>query len=293
LGNAPDLKRGTLDLATPAVSTSATREFLQGKKIRLSDLFEDPLALSDAILRARTMHAKARENEQERGLQTLYLVSLMATWNDDRSSTTPNSPVLLQPLDIRPVGSAGNNFDIQAVDQPEVNPTLLHLLNSRFNVRIDVEDLLGTDKEIETLLEVDTIASRLREFCRMVPGFDLSQRLVVGNFSYTKLPMVRDLEKSAEEMMRHTLLAAIAGDQQALGELREHQISCGINDLVPTPLPEDEFIVLDADSSQSHVIAAAVSGANLVVVGPPGTGKSQTISNLIATLIARGGSVRM
>ncbi len=52
-------------------------------------------------------------------------------------------------------------------------------------------------------------------------------------------------------------------------------------------LPDDEFLVLDADASQSHAIHAVVAGGDLVIEGPPGTGKSQTIANLIATLAAR------
>jgi hypothetical protein len=49
----------------------------------------------------------------------------------------------------------------------------------------------------------------------------------------------------------------------------------------------DEFLVLDADSSQNWAINAVLAGESLIVRGPPGTGKSQTISNLIASLIAR------
>ena len=56
-------------------------------------------------------------------------------------------------------------------------------------------------------------------------------------------------------------------------------------DVVP---PADEFLVLPADASQSYAINAAVGGADLVIDGPPGTGKSQTIANLIAALSARG-----
>jgi hypothetical protein len=65
----------------------------------------------------------------------------------------------------------------------------------------------------------------------------------------------------------------------------------GATEKIPSPdfvPPADEFLVLDADSSQNYAINAVLVGKNLIIKGPPGTGKSQTISNLISTLVARG-----
>ena len=55
--------------------------------------------------------------------------------------------------------------------------------------------------------------------------------------------------------------------------------------------PEEDYSVLDADSSQRHAIDTVLAGRSLVIHGPPGTGKSQTIANLIAALVARGRKV--
>ena len=55
--------------------------------------------------------------------------------------------------------------------------------------------------------------------------------------------------------------------------------------------PEDNPTVLDADASQRRVIAAVKAGNSVVVSGPPGTGKSQTITNMIAALLYEGRSV--
>ncbi len=88
-------------------------------------------------------------------------------------------------------------------------------------------------------------------------------------------------------MVASPLICAIVGDEEARQELRDRQLGAEIVDPDHIP-PADEYLVLDADASQSYVINAAVAGADLVVQGPPGTGKSQTIANLIATLSARG-----
>ncbi len=55
--------------------------------------------------------------------------------------------------------------------------------------------------------------------------------------------------------------------------------------------PVADFSVLDADSSQRAAIDAVLAGRSLVIHGPPGTGKSQTIANLIAAMVARGRKV--
>jgi very-short-patch-repair endonuclease len=47
-------------------------------------------------------------------------------------------------------------------------------------------------------------------------------------------------------------------------------------------------LICDADSSQHSALIDAARGMNLVIEGPPGTGKSQTITNLIAASIAKG-----
>lgn len=47
-------------------------------------------------------------------------------------------------------------------------------------------------------------------------------------------------------------------------------------------------LIYDADTSQHSAIIDALDGKSIVIEGPPGTGKSQTITNLIASLINSG-----
>ncbi|MDO6564393.1 DUF4011 domain-containing protein [Amphritea sp. 1_MG-2023] len=50
-------------------------------------------------------------------------------------------------------------------------------------------------------------------------------------------------------------------------------------------------LIDDADSSQHSAVVDAIKGKNLVIEGPPGTGKSQTITNIIAAAISQGKTV--
>ena len=55
--------------------------------------------------------------------------------------------------------------------------------------------------------------------------------------------------------------------------------------------PENCMQVVDADSSQLRAIATVSQNYDLVLEGPPGTGKSQTITNLIAQALSTGKTV--
>ncbi len=284
-----DLKAGTLNLSL-VLDRDNRERLLSGRRLGLSQLFVAPEKLKDAAKRARNLKGKATENDEERGLKTLHLAAGFATWDSDRSSAPPNAPILLFPATLTPAGLLSDDFQIQLDPNAEVNPTLIHLLETVFRVRPDLEELLDSSQDLSAVSRCQKVADALAQACKQIPNFRIDDSLVIGNFSYAKLPMVRDLEQALEEIVNHPLLAAIAGDPDSRLEIRERHSTDG-HDFPLVPPPPDEFLVLDADSSQAYVIAAAVRGANLVVIGPPGTGKSQTISNLIATYIARGKSV--
>ena len=111
---------------------------------------------------------------------------------------------------------------------------------------------------------------------------------MIANFSYHKLPMVKDLEACEAQLLTHDLVAAIAGDEAARAAVAARDNAVDVDPALPDlQPPADEYLVLDADGTQSYAINTVLGGSNLVVKGPPGTGKSQTIANLIATLAAR------
>jgi very-short-patch-repair endonuclease len=279
-----DLRAGTLEI--PGEDEVAVNQMLGGRTIKFSNAFHGD-DLGPAARRARTIRARAEENYEEKGLQTLFIAWGMATWTNTRSAFTPCAPILLRQAHLVPLGSAAEDFELSLPGEWEVNPTLIHVLNSDFQVQVGAEallDLLDTDLDQP---DPSTLFERLKKEAASIAGFGVTDRVVLANFSYAKLPMVNDLLAAQDLLARNALLCAIAGDADAAQELKERHGVLSISEPDVTP-PADEFLVLDADSSQSYAINAVVGGADLVIDGPPGTGKSQTIANLIATLSARG-----
>jgi hypothetical protein len=203
-----DLRASTLDLTV--ADRGALANLLQGKTVRLASMFKDT-ELSGALKRARSIHKKAVENFEERGLDTLYVACGLATWNNIRGAWDPAAPVLFRAAVLRPVGAAQDEFELSLVDEMEVNPSLLQVLKVDFECEPDPEELLDRiDGAIDEPWELQAAYDWLAEHAALVPGFSVEPRIVLANFAYAKLPMVRDLENAFDELVGHELIAAIA-----------------------------------------------------------------------------------
>ncbi|HLL68331.1 MAG TPA: AAA domain-containing protein [Micromonosporaceae bacterium] len=282
-----DLKAGTLDVG--AAAGAPLDALFSGRTVALQQLYPAPDAHAAALRRARTIRNKARELAEERGIAACFLAIGMATWTRPVPGAVPAAPVLLRPAMLRARGAAEEDFELTVSREAELNPTLVHLLATEFDVHLDAD-------EIEELVEhgrpagmdVASVYERLvKEVAGKVRDFAIAPRCVLGTFSYAKLPMVTDLQAAEHLMSRHDVIAAIAGDRTAQRALQDSavQVDPAAPDL---SAPADEFLVLDADSSQHVAINAVLAGQHTVIKGPPGTGKSQTIANLIASLVAQG-----
>jgi very-short-patch-repair endonuclease len=268
-----DRRAGTLDLTH--TDPDALERFEKTGHVRLTKLFTDADERADAIRRMQTIYRKARELTEERGIRAGYLATGLARW--DELFLEPAAPVLLRGLTIAPTRARYDDFDLTLDEDVEVNPVLLHKLESVFGAVVEKPS-------------PDRIAGQLAKAAASseIPGFTIEKRKVIGTFTYAKLPMVRDLEAAGDLLADSDLVAAIAGDpvaQQLVSAAPDADEPAGTDD------PADDYSVLDADSSQRSAIEAVLAGRSLVVHGPPGTGKSQTIANLIAAMVARGRKV--
>ncbi|EWS99616.1 DNA helicase [Intrasporangium oryzae NRRL B-24470] len=277
-----DLPAGTLDLTT--AHPGGVSKLLAGKPTRLSELVREPAALDDAKRRARAIRAKALELREERGIAAGFIAIGMATWSVPRAPRAPAAPVLLRSCVLRPTGAAQEDFEVDLGPEVELNPVLREYLRSEQGIEVDGESLADL-ATVGSAFDPTPAYAALDHVCGAVPEWTITPRMVVGTFSYAKLPMVADLALQGDSLADHDVVAALAGDEGALAAVRMR-----VPDNEPDADPEHEHLVLDADASQRAAIDAVRAGAHVVIKGPPGTGKSQTIANLIASLAAEGKS---
>ena len=291
-----DLRTGTLDL-TPGQATDLDERgldrLLAGRSVKLSSLFpesqsapDDTRGFNDARRRLTSIHKTALTNSEEKGIETLFAAVGLATWNVE-SGTPPNAPVVLLPLRVEATGAAARDFTIAVEGDAHLNPVLSHILRADHDIETEDDEADIAEDPPSSYKGFMALLDRLRGSWKALPELEIEPRVVTAIFSYSTMPLVSDLEQNGELFATNEIVAAIAGDSGAREALASR--ICDPDPNQPdVDLPAQEFLVLDADSSQHMAINRVLGGESLVIQGPPGTGKSQTIANLITALIASG-----
>lgn len=268
------------DAGGPVGSVS---EALSLKSPRPRELVTHHADRKELVRSLEVISRRANAEFQDRGTHVLQLGWGMVRWQDDRSNEPVRSPLLLIPTILSRVSIKEPWTLRPADDDPFLNPALRVKLHSDFGLQLpEVTDF--ADMRLADL--ADSIAKELPS------GWEVESEAVLGIFGFAKEAMYRDL-------VDHIALVAADAQVQTLahgepmGEMRE---TLGISVPSGTELdevqdPATSYSVLDADSSQRESIAAAIAGLSFVMHGPPGTGKSQTIANIIAEFIGHGRSV--
>lgn len=254
-------------------------------RVRPGDLDTD-LAPLELQKRLGALSKRNREWQEEQGLNVLFIALGFLRWVDEDQESAC-SPILLVPCDLTRESPRDPYVLVgEESDDPVVNPTLRHKLAMAAGI---------------TLPEFgeETIAAYLAAVARIVAGrkgWSVETPLLVATFPFSKLAMWEDLNLMASSGVTHPLVRRLAGDADArLEKPAEGAVAIPKDDvrLQGAKLDDlldvrDQHTVVDADFSQLRAIELARSGANLVIHGPPGTGKSQTIANIVATLLAEG-----
>ncbi|WP_419191538.1 DUF3320 domain-containing protein [Engelhardtia mirabilis] len=243
-----------------------------------------PLGADELEKRLREVHRGARLALEESGAGTLYLALGFLEWRDAAApERLLRAPLLLLPMELERL-PLGRGWRLRGADEePRINDSLLEKLAADFG--LDPAPLARLTED-DAGLDVPAVLKRWRETILDRDGWDLVEEAWVGLFSFAKLVMWRDLEARRDELLESRSVRFLVerpdeafDDGSAFPSPRQFDAN--------QPL-EDLFLPLDSDSSQMTAVLAAAQGRTFVLEGPPGTGKSQTITNLIANALGQG-----
>jgi very-short-patch-repair endonuclease len=246
----------------------------------------EPEALDRGL---RRIEEQARLSLEERGVNTLFLaLGLLHYTEAEASDEVFRAPIVLLPVTLRR-SSARAPFTLTVGDdEPMVNPALAELMRRQFGLAMP--DL--PTAENSTLQEVfTTLQERLATVpeASATPAWKVTSDIYLGLFSFQKLVMYKDLEANAAAVTGHRLVHQLI-TRRGLVKGGGIGLPDDVRDvkLDEAHPPEHGAHVVDADGSQQRALAAVERGYDLVVEGPPGTGKSQTITNLVAQALHAG-----
>ena len=250
----------------------------------------------DATLQATLteIFRAARAAQQEGGTNTLFLTVGALLWRQKGKEKPYRAPIMLVPVVLeRPSIRSGFSLRVHD-DDSRINATLLEMLKQEFDIRFPT---LGSDHPpskgsgLDVPLILDTFRVKLRD----IPGWEVTHEVTLTNLSFTKYLMWKDLVDRADALreseLAHRLMdgpAAGANDTPLSGEggTDRREGLAGLDEIAA-----DLVCPLEADSSQLQAVAVARAGKSFVLIGPPGTGKSQTIANIIVDTLSQGRTV--
>jgi very-short-patch-repair endonuclease len=265
---------------------------------------QTPYSTKDLKTRLRKLVGDYRTILEETGASSVFLAMGFLRYRDSEDSQVwQRAPLLLLPVTIEREfgGWEPNAFSIRMLDDElQTNRSLLHKLDS-LSVRLpEIEKAwVSSPGSDEATFSPEAYFASVARALRANTAKDwrVERQMSIGVFRFQKQALWRDLDPenwpARSPVTGHALVRRILlgpqGESRPPGALPDLQYSDPDEiDGHTKSLP----LVLDADSSQVQALHHALQAQDgLVIEGPPGTGKSQTIANLIAAAIAQGKSV--
>ena len=229
--------------------------------------------------RLRALAYKARTIVEETGANNLYLAFGMLRWTfNDREL---RSPLVLVPVALDASGG-GRTFKLSLDEAGESTPNYCLLEKLRLSFGLDISGLANPAKDDSGIDLAAAFTATRRALAAARLPFTVEDTVDLSILQFAKYRLWKDLDENWTDLSQNSLV--------------KHLIESPTAEYVdPFPAPTNvdldalsNAVPVPADSSQLEAVAEADALRTFVLEGPPGTGKSQTITNLLAHSLANG-----
>ncbi len=274
------------DLAKAAEGVRNVNAFSELAEEPITDLFAKNATLLTDLTnetyqsKLRNMAAKARVIEEETGSNNLFLTfgALKWTVNDRQIS----SPMVLVPIRLSSTGKQ-TAFTFTLDDAGESTPNFCLL--EKFKQETDGKEIeaLKNPPRDESGLDLSAIIQETREtLLKINPEWRVEPSVGISILNFGKFRLWKDLDESWENFAESPLVKhLIETPRESFDDAASSDEIADLDSIASTS-------PIQADGSQVVAIGKALSGQTFVLEGPPGTGKSQTITNILSRAIREG-----
>ncbi len=261
------------------IKSIATEEF---KSFRIRTFLNE----MDLEKNLKGLYRAAKVSMEENGSNTLFLALGFLRWYEtDVAEKARYAPLVLIPIDIvRSIKNKGYVIRSRQEDA-QINITLLEYLRQDYGVNITGLDPLPED---EHGIDLPLVYNTIRQGIMAKKRWNIEEMAFVGLFSFGQFVMWNDIRNRAAELKENKVVNSLINGAMTWEPIENVVVAENIDKEISM---KDMAVPMAADSSQMVAIAQAAAGQSFVLHGPPGTGKSQTITNMIANALYNGKSV--
>lgn len=238
--------------------------------------YQDPKALTKTLT---SLYRSARLSIEESGANTLYIALGFLKWFESGKSFPHFAPIVLYPIRLERKSANKGYYMVSRGEDPLLNETLFELLKQNYDIEIpDVTEAIQNEKG----LDIKYILAAVRKAVMEQDKWDIMEESIISIFDFNRFVIWNDLRTNRESMSEHPLIHSLV-EGKLHEEIDNDEAAEG-----KEVASEDIALPISADSSQLAAIYEAASGKSFVLHGPPGTGKSQTITNIISNALFHG-----
>jgi len=231
--------------------------------------------------RIRSLRNAARELEAQTGSNHLFATIGTLTWKEPAPGNQHGrAPLFLIP--VRVSGKAADSIVIEPDEPLEITPNFCLAEKLRRTFEISIPEL-ETPLLDEAGIDVNSLLSSVRQALsgRNITDAVVTEEMGLAVLNFSTFRLWKDMRDHWEDFMGNPVVAHLVnspGDSYV--DSAESR----------TAAPE-VLCPIECDESQLEAVRWAIEGRSFVLEGPPGTGKSQTIANLLAACMAAGRKV--